>query len=43
MTVRVPLELRLAAKEAAAARGETLSDIVRDALREYVRRYGNGV
>jgi Arc/MetJ-type ribon-helix-helix transcriptional regulator len=43
MTVRVPLELRQEALRVARGRGETLSDIVRDALREYVRRYGNGV
>jgi predicted HicB family RNase H-like nuclease len=39
-TVRVPRDLWDAAKVVAASRGETLSDVVRDCLRDYVARYG---
>jgi len=42
MAVRVPLDLRQAAQRVARERGETLSDVVRDCLREYVKKYGNG-
>ena len=37
-TVRVPDELWNAAMAIAQARGETLSDIIRDALERYVKR-----
>jgi predicted transcriptional regulator len=38
--VRVEDELWDAAMVIATERGETLSDIMRDALRRYVKRYG---
>lgn len=38
--IRVPDELWRAAKDIARDRGETLSDVLRDALVEYVKRYG---
>jgi predicted transcriptional regulator len=37
--VRVPDDLWHAAQAIAKARGETLSDIIRDALRRYVKRH----
>ena len=40
--LRVPDDLWLAAKAVAKERGETLSDVLRDALVEYVRKYGKG-
>lgn len=38
--IRIPDELWHAALETAHARGEYLSDIVRDCLRAYVEKYG---
>lgn len=38
--VRVPDDLWRAAQEIARERGETLSDVLRDALVQYVRRFG---
>jgi len=38
--IRVPDDLWRKARAIAQARGETLSDVLRDALVEYVRRYG---
>ena len=38
--VRVPDDLWRAARAVAKSRGEALSDVIRDALREYVKRYG---
>jgi hypothetical protein len=40
--VRVPDELWTAALEATAERGETVSDVIRRALREYVEGEGGG-
>jgi predicted transcriptional regulator len=40
--VRVEDELWNAAKAIAAERGESLSDVMRDALRRYVRRHSHG-
>lgn len=37
-SVRVGVDLWDAAKKAAAANGETVSDIINEALRRYVRR-----
>lgn len=38
LVVKVPLALRRQAKAAAVIRGETVSDVVRQALAEYVAR-----
>ena len=38
--VRVAAPLWLAARASASARGENLSDVIRAALEEYVKRYG---
>lgn len=38
--VRVPNELWDAAKAIARERGESLSDVLREALADYVRKYG---
>lgn len=38
--IRVPDDLWKAAKAVAKERGETLSDVMRAALVEYVRKYG---
>lgn len=38
--IRVPDDLWATAKAIAKARGETLSEVVREALVAYVRRYG---
>jgi predicted transcriptional regulator len=38
-TIRVPDDLWQHAQAIAKARGETLSDIIRDALRRYVKRH----
>lgn len=38
--VRVPDEVWLRAKAVAAARGESLSDVLRAALERYVKRHG---
>ncbi|WP_157509588.1 hypothetical protein [Leifsonia sp. Root4] len=35
-TMRIPVELKASAKEKAAVRGETLTDVVVRALEEYV-------
>jgi len=37
--IRVPDELWKAAQEIARERGETLSDVIRDGLTEYVKRH----
>ncbi|MFK5691272.1 YlcI/YnfO family protein [Ornithinimicrobium sp. LYQ92] len=37
-TIRIPDDVWTAAKEAAAERGENLSDVIRKALVRYVRR-----
>ena len=37
--IRVPDELWKAAQEIARERGETLSDVIRDGLTQYVKRY----
>ena len=37
LTVRIPADLRDAAKAKAAERGETLTDVIRRALEEYAR------
>jgi predicted transcriptional regulator len=39
-TVRVEDELWTEAQRVAAERGETLSDVIRDALARYVKRHG---
>jgi hypothetical protein len=39
---RVPDWLWNQAKQAAAERGETVSDVIRDALVRYVQRFGRG-
>ncbi len=36
MTIRVPVELRQAAQAKAAENGETISDVIRRALEQYV-------
>lgn len=38
--IRVPDDLWRAAQAVAKERGETLSDVIREALAEYVRRHG---
>lgn len=38
LVVKVPLTLRRQARAAAAMRGETISDVVRQALAEYIAR-----
>lgn len=38
--VRVPDELWLKAQAVAKERGETVSDVIRDALTTYVKRFG---
>lgn len=38
--VRVADPLWLAARAVAASRGESLSDVIRNALERYVKRYG---
>lgn len=40
-SVRVPDEEWEAAKRVASDRGETLTDVIRRALRRYVREYGD--
>ena len=37
LTVRIPADLRDAAKAKAAEQGETLTDVIRRALEEYAR------
>ncbi len=39
-TVRVPDDLWDEAMRTARARGESLSDVIRDCLRDYVQRHG---
>lgn len=39
-TIRVPDDLWDAAMRVAHDRGESLSDVIRDCIRDYVRKYG---